>query len=130
MSKIGSKTVKIVKIGWNRIKSRFYHRLNEFARRRTKFSVAATCHPPIGLNRSKAIYLVTVTHRISLPPHQKKKRFYLATQPREIYIYINFLHRWSVQLFLETRIILFETAHYTQGLSFFSSKLMKLPRQM
>ncbi|KAJ7013233.1 hypothetical protein NC653_003058 [Populus alba x Populus x berolinensis] len=61
-----NKQVKIVKIGRNRIKSRFHHRLNEFARRRTKFSVADTCHPPIGLDRSKAIYLVTVTRRISL----------------------------------------------------------------
>jgi hypothetical protein len=34
MGKIGSKSGKIVKIGWNRLKSRFHCRFNEFARRR------------------------------------------------------------------------------------------------
>jgi hypothetical protein len=33
-SKIGSKSGKIVKIGWNRLKSWFHCRFNEFARRR------------------------------------------------------------------------------------------------
>jgi hypothetical protein len=36
MGKIGSKSGKIIKIGWNRLKSRFHHRFNDFTRRKKK----------------------------------------------------------------------------------------------